>query len=190
MDFLELSYACRNDIRNNNFKHALEFGVASGRSIKTIRKLLPTDIKVFGFDSFKGLPHDWVSKNGVCVQRQGTFAQKEIPDIDGVRLFIGLFSETIPKYKEIGEPITLLHIDCDLYDSTMEVLNGVSEFFRPGTIIVFDEWWYHDKKHKQYDDHEQDAFKKWTMSNAVQYEQVVPEGKQSNERFIVRIIKI
>ena len=58
-----------------------EFGVASGRSINHIAKLVPHET-VFGFDSFDGLPEDWQG-----VMPKGTFRRKELPAVrDNVSL--------------------------------------------------------------------------------------------------------
>ena len=55
-----LKYALDNVKIEGDF---LEFGVFQGRSINIIAEKFP-DQKIYGFDSFKGLPEDWVvSKN-------------------------------------------------------------------------------------------------------------------------------
>ena len=38
--------------------HILEFGVGEGRSLRLLKAL--TDKTIYGFDSFDGLPEDWV----------------------------------------------------------------------------------------------------------------------------------
>ena len=38
-----------------------------------------------------------------------------------------------------GAKIALLHVDCDLYSSTVTILNNVAGMLVPGTIILFDE---------------------------------------------------
>ena len=40
--------------------HILEFGVAGGRSLKTIKNNAGNSYEYYGFDSFIGLPEDWV----------------------------------------------------------------------------------------------------------------------------------
>jgi hypothetical protein len=34
----------------------------------------------------------------------------------------------------------VIYIDCDLYTSTVSVLNFIIHFLQPGTIIIFDDW--------------------------------------------------
>ena len=41
---------------------------------------------------------------------------------------------------------SLIHIDCDLYDSTVSVLDFIYYLIVPGTIIVFGDWYIHDRQ--------------------------------------------
>ena len=175
-------------IINPKYDHILEFGVCGGISIKQIRESLPEDkFKVYGFDSFEGLPEDWVGT--VCTK--GFFSTGGvIPEISGVEFFKGWFNETIPQYKKIAKPISLLHVDCDLYSSTIEVLYGLREFIMPGTIIVFDEWYYADEHGVNLDieknrQHEQKAFYEWVKNFDIKYE-LLDEIEQNRRIVIIK----
>ena len=116
----------------------LEFGVYEGASLSFISEL--SGQEVHGFDSFDGLPEDW--RSGF---RKGHFALKEIPSFDfNAQLHVGLFAETIPGFiQQRGDTelaIRFLHIDCDLYSSTKEILWGLAAFIKSGTVILFDEY--------------------------------------------------
>jgi hypothetical protein len=116
----------------------LEFGVFEGRTLRFISR--NTNQTVHGFDSFKGLPENW--RTGF---RKGHFAIQEIPSFPkNVILHIGLFSDSIPEFinDHGGDNLNVrfLHIDCDVYSSTKDVLNGLSTMLKPGTVIVFDEY--------------------------------------------------
>ena len=115
--------------------HMLEFGVASGRSIRHWARLFPNN-EIWGFDGFEGIYEDW---NGMPA---GTFAQKP-PSVPGnVRLVAGRFDQTLPKWTKCHPgPISLLHIDCDLYQATTDVFRYLHDRIVSGTIIVFDEYW-------------------------------------------------
>jgi len=149
------------------FKHVLEFGVFKGVTLTQLRKIFTHHFSVFGFDSFCGLPEDWVNKDGKVSHKKGQMsAHGKIPDVPGTKIYEGFFNKTIPEYlaEHISSAIALLHVDCDLYSSTKEVLFGLNRNIRPGTIIVFDEWIY--RHHPDFDDHEQKAFYDWcTMCN-------------------------
>ena len=68
--------------------HILEFGVGEGRSLRVIKSL--SDKLVYGFDSFNGLPEDWVMSDEYTV-KAGEF-KYDPPEIGGVEFVIGLFS--------------------------------------------------------------------------------------------------
>jgi predicted O-methyltransferase YrrM len=159
--------------------HVLEFGVYKGASIQALRNNLSRNFMVFGFDSFEGLPEPWV---GTDTKPSDFSAKGVVPDIEGVVFYKGWFKDTIPRYLEIGEPIALLHIDCDLYSSTKTVLESLEELIIPGTVIVFDEWFYNHKDIPQNRLHEQKAFYEWIHRTGREYELQKP---LENERQIV-----
>lgn len=113
----------------------LEFGVASGRTITHLASL--SSAIVYGFDSFEGLPESWRTEFS-----KGTFAGDD-PAVPGnVTLVKGWFEETLPAFLSThGGPLSLLHVDCDLYSSTKTIFNLLVERIVPGTVIVFDEYW-------------------------------------------------
>jgi hypothetical protein len=70
---------------------------------------------------------------------------------------VGWFDQTLPGFKANkikNEPIALLHVDCDLYSSTVTILNNLKENIVPGTVIVFDEY-------MNYPGWQRDEFKAW-----------------------------
>jgi hypothetical protein len=116
-----------------------EFGVATGWSTHIIRDA-DKSARMYGFDSFSGLPSDW------CMGRdrtwpKGTFTTDgQIPNIEGVTFMKGMFSESIPEFlKQQSENIAFLSIDCDLYDSAKTVLTMLNKRIVPFTVIHFDE---------------------------------------------------
>lgn len=175
---------------DKRYKHVLEFGVCRGDTIRVIRKTLDASFPVFGFDSFTGLPEPWVDKHGKTVVPPGYFStQGTVPKVDGVKFYVGWFSDTLPEYLQIAQPIALLHIDSDLYSSAKEVLWALNNYIVEGTIIVFDEWFYrHDS---QYDDHEQKAFYEWVAAFDRKYEEIpfVDSTTSGEERKIIRLME-
>ena len=114
----------------------LEFGVATGRTLNQFGYWLPHKT-VYGFDGFDGLPEDWTSR-----MRKGFFARDHLPRVrKNCELVVGWFNETLPGFVEKHqEPVALLHVDCDLYSSTVTILNNLKNNIVPGTVIVFDEY--------------------------------------------------
>lgn len=113
----------------------LEFGVASGRTINQISKF--TSDKVYGFDSFEGLPEKW--RAGFD---KGAFDRKgEFPKVnENVILVKGWFDKTLPEFiKAQNKKVSFLHIDCDLQSSTKIILNTLKEYIDKDCVVVFDE---------------------------------------------------
>ena len=116
----------------------MEFGVASGYSVNVLADALP-DKTVYGFDSFKGLPENWMGRNHLFMYK-GSFAC-DVPEVrDNVILVEGLFSDTLPAFlEEHKEPAALIHIDCDIYSSTVTIFEQLENRIVDGTVVVFDE---------------------------------------------------
>lgn len=113
----------------------MEFGVYRGVSINYFST--KTEKIIYGFDSFEGLPEFW--RDGF---EKGCFAVNKLPKVkNNVELVKGWFDETLPYFLERHEStIAFLHVDCDLYSSTKIIFDLCAEKVRPGTVIVFDEY--------------------------------------------------
>jgi predicted O-methyltransferase YrrM len=117
---------------------ALEFGVWEGYTLRIVAAARDGK-EVYGFDSFEGLPEDW--RTGVPA---GTFRVDEIPEIEGAELVVGWFDKSLPEFLDKHDgPVSFLHIDCDLYASTKTVLDHVGGRLRPGSVVLFDEYFNH-----------------------------------------------
>jgi hypothetical protein len=148
----------------------LEFGVATGRTIRHIAGLSPR--LVHGFDSFEGLPEYW--RTGYD---KGAFTQNMPTVPDNVRLHRGWFSETLaPFLSGTEEPVALLHIDCDLYSSTAFVLKALKERIVEGTVVVFDEYF----NYPGWKQHEHRALQEFAANTGIRYrfDSYVPSHQQ------------
>ena len=56
----------------------------------------------------------------------------------GVTYHSGTFSETLPKFKE---DIDILHLDCDLYQSYLDVLDNIYNNVKETGSVIFDEYY-------------------------------------------------
>ncbi len=141
---------------NPELKDLVEFGVYTGDSLGKIKAWADDTYNVYGFDSFIGLPEDWPGT--VC--HAGFFSTNGvIPDVPGTTIYPGWFKDTLPDYIKVAKPIGLLHLDCDLYSSTKDVLFSINDFIVIGTIIVCDEWVYNSSEYCN--DQEQRAVLEW-----------------------------
>ena len=110
--------------------------------------------RIYGFDSFEGFPPAAASdrkQDGTFQTEVGEFASP--PELvirilkeggvsdqfvhDNVRLIKGYFDSTLPGYRG---SISLLHLDCDLYQSYRTCLQSLYDRVVPGGVIAFDEY--------------------------------------------------
>ena len=119
----------------------LEFGVWRGETFNRWLKLnRHPDSRFYGFDSFEGLPEDW--EKG---QSKGTFSMAgQAPDNSDPRgQFVkGWFQDTLYSFLEKTELRNqiVVHIDCDLYSSTLFVLAALDRHLPAGTLFIFDDF--------------------------------------------------
>lgn len=139
----------------------LEMGVATGRTINHIASLIG-ERRIYGFDSFEGLPEDWWTKFP-----KGAFAMDALPRVATNAILIkGMFSDSLPNFlADHRELVSLLHIDCDLYSSCKTVLDELGERLRPGSVIVFDEYLNYPGWRR----HEFKAFREFITSRNLSY---------------------
>jgi len=147
-----------------------EFGVASGTSFKSFVRMNEIHNRqrshdlakkwVVGFDTFDGLPPldpaiDLITYKGADpgdmkeggYQSRGTLPQLQefCAAHQHCRLVEGLFSDTLPKYfaENPHASFSFIHIDCDIYQSTMDALMPMMSRLNVGGVILFDEI-FHD----------------------------------------------
>jgi predicted O-methyltransferase YrrM len=143
----------------------LEFGVFKGTTINIISNFFKNEI-CWGFDSFEGLPEDWLTKSNSnkTSYPKNHFAVDHLPVVNkNVKLVKGYFNNTLPIWiKENQADIKFLHIDCDLYSSTKTILTLLNYFIKPGTVIVFDEiYHWESQKYSNWREGEYKALKEW-----------------------------
>lgn len=132
--------------------HYLEFGVFTGGTIRYLAGLKRNQ-QFYGFDSFEGLPEAW---SGFNLGPAAFSKQGKLPRVPAnVSLRKGWFKDTLPAWlSTVAGPAAFVHIDCDLYSSTVDILTGLSERLQVGTVIVFDEYF-------NYPNWERGEFKAW-----------------------------
>ena len=140
-----------------------EFGVLKGKTLRLIAQQFP-DRRIFGFDSFEGLPEEWKINKDLTFEK-GRMFLGYLPEVpENVKLVKGWYNETIPNWKiDLKEKISFLHIDCDLYSSTKTILTELDSFIEPGCIIVFDEMysWNDESAYSEWADGEYKALVEW-----------------------------
>jgi hypothetical protein len=143
----------------------LEFGVSAGASLRVIAE--QTRARIYGFDSFEGLPEDWVRGEGRPTLKRGSFrGGPEVVLPPHVTLVPGLFANTLPCFvEEHSEVVAFMHVDCDIYSSTKTVLGSFCHKMVPGTVIVFDELF----NYTNFADHEMRVLLETLLEQGLEY---------------------
>jgi hypothetical protein len=141
----------------------LEFGVADGASLRYVASRVARSFH--GFDSFEGLPEDWSG----TFERKGKFGRgAALPPVPAnARLYPGWFADTLPRFlaEHASEWVAFVHVDCDIYASTATVLRHLGDRFRPGTVLVFDEYF----NYPNWQRHEWRAFQEFVRDTGTGY---------------------
>lgn len=156
----------------------LEFGVAGGNSLKWwLQHNTNPQSRFFGFDTFEGLPEKW----GHFEKGSMAHAMESLNITDPrVSLHKGLFQESLLPFLEQydGRNRRLVHLDADLFSSTIFTLSQLYRFLKPGDILLFDEF--------AVPQHEFLAFKIFTESFYVDYDVI---GAANNYLFVAVKLK-
>ena len=136
----------------------LEFGVFEGASLRCWSTLLRHPDTTFdGFDSFEGLPENW----NLYSSKKSFDLGGRMPSFDDprVRLHKGWFADTLPDFVRTCVPkrSLVIHLDADLYSSTIFVLKQVRPLLVPGAILIFDEFSHREHETKALTEFIEDA---------------------------------
>jgi O-methyltransferase len=154
------SFIIETEIKGSPVEY-LEFGVSKGVSFRWWADHIKDEkSRFYGFDTFTGLPEDWGS-----FKKGDMDNSNEIPVLDDPRckFFQGLFQQTLPPFLNdwSSRSRKIIHMDADLYTSTLFVLTSISHILQKGDIIIFDEF--------NVPMHEFKAFSEWTGSFYIKY---------------------
>jgi hypothetical protein len=128
----------------------LEFGVWQGRTFAAACFLAmerQLDMQFWAFDSFQGLPGtEGEFRAGAYSSSCEAFLRNVkhcIRDTSKVRVVQGWFSESLvndnPSVEGI-RPVAMAWVDCDLYESTIPVLEFLTHRLQDGSLLFFDDW--------------------------------------------------
>ena len=156
----------------------LEFGVFQGRTfVPAYHFAQRNDLKsmrFYGFDSFEGLPAiEGNDEGGEFSEGQYSLSLNHFTKLisnrgvrlDKVNLVKGWYDKVLngdTKKHLSTKKAAFIFIDCDLYESTVPVLNFITEYLQSGTIIAFDDWYCFKGSPEK---GEQKAFKEWLQKN-------------------------
>jgi O-methyltransferase len=142
----------------DNIGDYLEFGVYGGASLACMHRataaLELSSVRLFGFDSFEGLPQPDEDESSATSWHRGQFAfdeaaakanlSREGVDWNRAKIIKGWFDETLtadlPR-REAIEKASVIMLDCDLYSSTKTALEFCGPLIRDEAVLFFDDWW-------------------------------------------------
>ena len=130
--------------------------------------------RFFAFDSFAGLPsvedkdipEHWGKGAFACPD--DVFRSNLVSagvNLQDVLLVPGFYDKTLNAETKASHNLryaSIVHIDCDLYESTILALDFVTDLLRNGTVIVFDDWFFNNGRR---DRGEQRACAEWLQRN-------------------------
>ncbi len=156
----------------------IEMGVCGGGSFKWwMENNQHAQSQFHGFDTFEGLPENWgyFFKNGDMHA-----AVPELADSRG-HFYKGLFQDTLVPFlttSNIKEKRKVIHLDADLFSSTLFSLSMLYPYLQKGDIIFFDEF--------NVPNHEYLAYKIFTESFYVNLELMGSVNNYYQAAFIVK----
>ena len=134
-----------------------EFGVWRGKTFSYARTLARRygygPLTYHAFDSFQGLPN--VNRSDLEIWHEGQFTcskgefqrilEKKGFGRDEYEIVEGFYNDSlndqlVARLNTKGTKASVVYIDCDLYESTVDVLNFLPNFLQDGTILCFDDF--------------------------------------------------
>jgi len=148
MAFTAFGYIANNKIEGNY----AEFGVYRGRGIIDAyycSKKFALNTQLWAFDSFQGLPKIEGSDIGgpfvegefshSLAQFKGNLTRYGV-ELSRVNIVPGFYEHSL-KGQDEPKKIAIAWIDCDLYESTVPVLEFLTERLVDGAVLIFDDWY-------------------------------------------------
>jgi len=135
------------DLIDNRASSIIEFGSYKGGSaifIASLVRRLDLPIKVFGLDTFEGMPavgiEDLHSKGGfIDTDISEVNKYKDELGLDNLSFVKGLFEDTTIDVLKNTDPVCIAHIDCDIKSSVSYSYNIVKKYMMHGGYFIFDD---------------------------------------------------
>ena len=147
----------------------LEFGVYRGASLSWwLNRIVHPQSRFVGFDTFTGLPERWRA-----TELEGHFSTDgKVPSITDPRCSfqVGVFQETLPRFIAANDLSgrLIVHLDADLFTSTLFVLTTLARVLKAGDILFFDEFSCPLDEYRAFDEFVRSYRLKYEVLGAVQ----------------------
>ena len=153
-------------LNNKDLKdgYIAEFGSWNGRSAKLIAERIE-EKTLYCFSALDGNQEDLSGFEWF----KGSFKIDEIPELPDNCVFVeGYFKDTLPSWiEENKNEFALMHIDCNTYQSTKEVLDiSGPERIKSGTFIIFGGYF----GYPNWQEHQYKAWQEFVKKHDIKYE--------------------
>lgn len=144
------TYVAFNDIAGDYAEFGCN-GAMTFRLAWSASRLVERPTKLWGFDSFEGLPEPrsaadhhprWVAGTmSTSLPAFHDLCARHGMEPHDYEVVPGFYSTSLAGQDVRGpRRVAIAYIDCDLYSSTVEVLRYLRERIGPGTLLAFDDW--------------------------------------------------
>jgi len=171
---------------------AYHFSRAMGKNLDKMR--------FYGFDSFEGLPsitgkdkiefehfsegsYTGIMSDVVSLLKESKVKAERVDLIKG--WYDKVLTKVLKKKLKIKKA-AVVWIDCDLYESSVPVMNFITDYMQDGTIIVFDDYYCFRGNPEQ---GEQKAFSEWLKKNPKILAIPFRKSYWGGQAFLIRIKK-
>lgn len=139
-----------------------EFGTYHGFTARLFAELMKEYAdprKLWLYDSWQGFPSTTNIVDAECKEvKEGFWKEKDCTPVIGaetearittvlnhlipgnLRTVPGFYDKSLQDENNLPSVISVLHIDCDLYESSILVLNKVKTLLSPGAVVLFDDF--------------------------------------------------
>jgi hypothetical protein len=138
----------------------VECGVWRGGTAAGLLSVLGASRKLYLFDSFEGLPPARQIDGEAALEYQKNtknpwyldncyappcYAERamELAGASNYEMVKGWYDQTLPQFR-VAQPIAVLHLDADWYDSILTCLNHLFDRVAAGGLIIVDDYYVWD----------------------------------------------
>jgi O-methyltransferase len=160
----------------------IECGVWRGGMIAGMVDIMGKERNYWLFDSFEGLPRakeidgkaalEWQNNvnspwyfNNCTAETEWAVKAMKLARAKNYKLIKGWFEDTLPYFKD-KEPIAVLHLDADWYDSTITCLEYLFPKVQKGGLIILDDYYVWDGCSKALHDYLSEYKREEKIANA------------------------
>jgi O-methyltransferase len=145
-------FARINSVRGDYF----EFGLWQGKTFRYARRMKLryhlNQMTLWGFDSFEGLPRSSETRDNIWAPGQFRNPEDQLRRAlkragfqdSEFELVPGFFCDSLNgalHHRMAGRTAAVVYVDCDLYESTRDVLRFVQRYLLNGSIVCFDDFY-------------------------------------------------